>query len=225
MKTQSYRDTHIWMIQNTPSPNRLIQWACETTMRQVVSEDLATSDKIRRLLEYLVKAEHTSVLEHVVYTFKISGVSRSFLAQITRHRMGSFTSSSQHYQDYRDYPMVVHPDYIDEFSKTDHNLASIVDAYVTLIDRGVPNYEARQILPNACAVNLIWTVNARALLNFMRLRMCNRNTAEIKIFAQNIKALVALHWPEFSDLLVAPCVSGACNQGKMQCEEKCWKHI
>jgi len=193
---------------------------------------LLDKDISLKTLKFVVDAGHTSVLEHVQIVFALESVSRSFLAQITRHRMGSFTSASQHYADYRDMPTVVHPDYVDEFTEQvyqtdDPDLViglsalevAMVD-YVQMIKNGVPAEEARQILPNAAAVNIIWTVNARSLLNFFEQRLCKRNVAEMQIVAQKIWAEVYNYWPEFAELCGPYCYpTGECNQRKMGCGE------
>ncbi len=126
-------------------------------------------------------------------------------------------------------PMVVHPDHKDEFAEqfisNTHGdggeLAPLEIAqhdYVQMIDNGVPKYEARQILPNASAVNILWTVNARSLLNFFELRLCKRNVDEMQIFAGKIWESVNSHWPEFASLCGPYCYpSGKCNQGFMSC--------
>ena len=48
-------------------------------------------------LRHALESGHTSVLEHAVYTFKIEGLSRAALAQLTRHRLASFDVQSQRY--------------------------------------------------------------------------------------------------------------------------------
>ena len=58
--------------------------------------DKDNSAMIRRI----INSGHESVLEHVSFTFAISGVSRALLAQITRHRMASFSVRSQRYVNY-----------------------------------------------------------------------------------------------------------------------------
>ena len=50
-----------------------------------------------RFLRGVIASGHHSVLEHVSFTFGISGVSRALLAQITRHRIASFSVQSQRY--------------------------------------------------------------------------------------------------------------------------------
>ena len=49
-----------------------------------------------------IKSGHHSVLEHASFTFRITGVSRSLLAQLTRHRLASFSVQSQRYCSYAD---------------------------------------------------------------------------------------------------------------------------
>ena len=173
-----------------------------------------------KLLHFLFKAEHDSVLEHAVISFMIRGASRSWLAQITRHRIASMTSSSQHYQDYRDYPFVVHKSLVNK-EQVHMAFDDSLLRYTILIQQGIPREEARQVLTNAMAVNFKWTINARSLYNFMRLRMCLRNTAEIRVSCSKIFPLVQQWWPEYAEILGPPCyTNGKCNQEFMTCGRK-----
>lgn len=52
---------------------------------------------------------HFSPTEHASFTFSIEGVSRSFLAQITRHRIASFSVRSQRYVSEDSFNYVVPP--------------------------------------------------------------------------------------------------------------------
>ena len=179
---------------------------------------LVDTNNIEGLLKFLIKAEHTSLLEHLSWTFYIEGVSRSFLAQITRHRIGSFTSASQHYTDYRDMPFIVHPT-LTKNEVVYQCLFTAVTGYKLLVDEGVPIEEARQVLPNAAEVRLLWTVNARSLFNFFEQRWCGRNVAEMIAFCEHLYAKVHDTWPEFAKFLGPYCyhLNGKCNQGKMTC--------
>ena len=153
-------------------------------------------------------------------TFAINGVSRSLLAQLTRHRMSSFTSASQHYADYSDMPMVVGEQLADN-SEAESCLNWALRGYSRLAYDGVPIEEARQVLPNACAVNILWTVNARSLLNFFTQRLCKRNVEEMLTFASKVFDEVDNYWPEYAALCGPFCYmnGGDCNQGKMSCNE------
>ena len=180
-------------------------------------ENLGTFEK--STAEYLLKADHTSPLEHIVYSFLIQGVSRSFLAQITRHRMSSFTSASQHYQQYGNYPCIVK----DPSNKVMHE--SLLQSYVhyhQLVEEGMDIWEARQCLPNAAAVNIFWTVNARSLVNFLRQRLCHRNVPEMREFANKVLNIVTYHFPELFECVGPQCFEDTCKQGRLKCSTGPW---
>lgn len=66
---------------------------------------------------------HFSPLEHISFTFAITGVSRSLLAQLTRHRIASFSVQSQRYVNAKN------PDYVvpDEIKSNPHALRIMED--------------------------------------------------------------------------------------------------
>lgn len=140
----------------------------------------------KRLFNHIVKSGHTSTLEHVSFTFAIEGVSRTLLAQLTRHRHMSFSVQSQRYVKLSSQSRSGGFDYVvpekvseagtgdldtwdafDEFSKT-MDLMQIV--YNNLIEMGIPQEDARAVLPNAAACNLVLTTNLRTLLDFYKKR-------------------------------------------------------
>ncbi len=54
-------------------------------------------------IDNLIKQGHESVLEHVSWSFILTGVSRAFTHQLVRHRVGfSFSQLSQQYHDEND---------------------------------------------------------------------------------------------------------------------------
>jgi thymidylate synthase (FAD) len=225
MELLPYTAASVELMQVTPNPEKLISTALRITMKADLDSDIPKVN--HKLCKYLLDAEHTSLLEHVVYTFLLKNVSRSFLAQITRHRMASYTSGSQHYQDYSEYPCVVHPVFIeDESAKAFMNisLTNSFEEYSYLIrEHGVPVYEARQILPNAAAVNILWTINARSLVNFLKLRLCYRNVDEMQMFAERVLSWARQHFPALFDNVGPQCFMDKCKQGKMICNRGPWK--
>lgn len=138
-----------------------------------------------RLFRHITRSGHTSTLEHITYTFAIEGISRSCLAQLTRHRQFSFSVQSQRYVKFGsddksggfDY---VTPSSVMDESKTigffdEDTLAREIyedfmrraqDTYDALREAGVPAEDARFVLPNAAACNLVMTANLRAILEF-----------------------------------------------------------
>lgn len=147
------------------------------------------------ILKACVRSGHTSVLEHANYTFKIEGVSRALLAQITRHRIASYSVRSQRYckEDYADgaEPSFVIPQLgvpTSEAAKTYMNsIKHSFDAYDILCEIGIKPEDARMVLPNACNTTIMMTINLRSLGNFMGERLCTRAQWEIRKCAQLMK--------------------------------------
>ena len=62
-------------------------------------QKIAENDQ-RAFLRKVREMGHESVLEHVSFTFLVEGISRALLAQLTRHRIASFSVQSQRYVSY-----------------------------------------------------------------------------------------------------------------------------
>lgn len=168
-----------------------------------------------RLFRQIVASKHTSTLEHLSFTFAIEGVSRALLAQLTRHRVGfSYSVQSQRYVRFGssdrsggfDYvvPDTVTPektvpsnDYEDTYVEL--NAWDIFEdamndaqyAYDRLRKAGVPAEDARAVLPNAAACNLVMTANLRAILEFYSKRQAGKGAQkEIADLAEALKSAV-----------------------------------
>ncbi len=216
---KSYHDMSVELIRATEDPMSIVSLALDLTMKSG-TECFDKADP--KIIRYLVDAEHHSPLEHVGYTFLIQGVSRSFLAQITRQRTFKPTSGSQHYQDYSEYPLIMHEN-MQSIPDIEDMVSPPLDIYKDMLAVGIPKEEARQVLPNACAVNLMVTCDARNLMYFLKQRCCNRNVAEMRIFADKVLSLVTAHFPELFDFVGPQCyMDDKCKQGKMRCAEKKW---
>jgi thymidylate synthase (FAD) len=136
-----------------------------------------------RLFRHIQRSGHASVTEHLTYTFAIEGVSRSLLAQLTRHRQFSFSVQSQRYVkfgsqdrsqgfDYVTPPSISakteseHDDVLSAHSDYETAMAMLQCVYDRMRAAGVPAEDARYVLPNAAATNLVMTGNLRALIEF-----------------------------------------------------------
>lgn len=118
-----------------------------------------------------IKQGHLSPLEHAVSTFRIEGISRSCLAQLTRHRLASYSVESMRYC-YVGENAVVLPNIQDDL-----NRALVVNSYENaffvyeeLVASGVPKESARFVLPLATTTRLIMTANFREWRHIIRLR-------------------------------------------------------
>lgn len=212
-KISDYRPK-ILLIKYTKDPLKVISLASNLTMKKSPTFE---NDKISELVYNLFIMNHHSIFEHINYTFLIQNVSRSFMAQLTRHRIGSFTCSSQHYQHYSDYGFAIDNKWANNVF-VQQSVDYAVENYNLLRRAGCPKEEARQVLPNGMMVNILWTVNARSLINFLNLRLCKRNVKEIIIVAKKIKELCIDHFPELFNYVGSDCFLGKCKQNKMSCQ-------
>lgn len=90
----------VTLIAWTPAPEQVVAAAGKTCYSASPTEeilDTITQDESVAYIRRLMSSGHLSPLEHVSFTFAITGVSRSLLAQITRHRIASFSVQSQRY--------------------------------------------------------------------------------------------------------------------------------
>ncbi|MDD3267652.1 MAG: FAD-dependent thymidylate synthase [Burkholderiales bacterium] len=194
----------------------------------VIETILDTSPSELKLLNNIIKMNHTSILEQVDITYAIIGASRSFLAQATRHRMSSFLSSSQHYIDHTEMNDYEVPIEIIELNNPEvtkiylEGCEAAKASYDKLVNElGIDHAVARQTLPNAQRNTLIMKANLRSWMNFLNLRLCARNTSEIEYVAWLIKQDLNKYIPNVSKYFTPDCVvKGHCTQGKMCCRTK-----
>ena len=175
-----------------------------------------------KYIGHIVEVGHGSVLEHEVFNFIITGVSRSLTHELVRHRAGfSYSQLSQRYVNESDVAFVVPPAYLGLFNYKD-NLAyreweqSCRDSLLTyknLIDLSEPNADgttagkkqvreaARSVLPNCTETKIFVTANARALRHFCELRGSAHADAEIRRLALALLDILKRESPHvFSDL-------------------------
>lgn len=163
--------------------------------------------RFNNLFNRIITSGHTSVLEHVTFTFSIEGVSRSLLAQLTRHRHASFSVQSQRYVK-NDLEYII-PESIDGTTRDYYIdiMDDIWEAYDTLRGVGVPQEDARMLLPNAAVTNLVLTMNLRTLFEFYAKRQRNKGAQwEISELAEKLREEVTKVEPwldEYFDKIIA----------------------
>ena len=163
-------------------------------------------------LRHAVGSGHTSVLEHAVFTFRVEGLSRAALAQLTRHRLASFDVQSQRYVKL-DKPELVMPETIREsvFSKEAAELMDQCMAlYRRMVESDIPCEDARYVTPQAVPTTLLMTMNARELLHFFSLRTCNRAQWEIRALADEMLRICKRNAPALFENAGPGCVTGRC---------------
>lgn len=201
-------------------------------------------EKTVAFVERLMSMGHESPLEHISFTFGIEGVSRSLLAQFTRHRIASYSVKSQRYVNEGNFEFITPPEIENEPGAKKLFLEAMEDDlkkyneiseilfkkhYDNMIKEGVSEKkaknaaekkaieDARYILPNACETKMIATFNARSLLNFFNHRCCERAQWEIRAMADEMLKLVKISAPTIFKFAGPSCVGGPCPEGAMSC--------
>lgn len=235
------------IIAHTPEPEKVVAAAAKLCYASSDIDTLyanLTPEKTAAFIDMLSTLGHESPIEHVSFTFAIEGVSRSLLAQITRHRIASYSVQSQRYVNKSNFTYIIPPaieadeearaeflSAMEEDKRHYDRLAAILRKNHTarLISEGKTPEEAekaaskmaiedaRAVLPNACDTRIIMTMNARALRNFFRQRCCTRAQWEIRALATAMLAEVKAIAPHLFTLAGPACVAGPCPEGKMSC--------
>ena len=132
---KTYNDITVELIRKTENPIELITLLMNITMKKNFKK--ISHSEMTNQIKFLLNANHTSLFEHINYTFVITGASRNFLTQITRHRHASYTSGSQHYQTYNEYNLVVDESLVNN-KEVEENFKNTIKLYSKLIDNNVP---------------------------------------------------------------------------------------
>ena len=240
----------ITLLAHTPDPEKLVAAAAKLCYSPASVGDLLgglSPQSIEQFLGMLMDLGHHSPLEHAVFTFGIEGVSRALLAQITRHRIASFSVQSQRYVAEHDFESVVPPAISEDdaaravFKQSMSDTGVAYDKLVDILhsryaaqleDEGKANQsalsaakkqaieDARFVLPNACATKMILTMNARSLRGFFAQRCCNRAQWEIRDVAERMLRLCKEASPLLFTGAGPPCLSGPCPESKMSCGKR-----
>lgn len=161
-----------------------------------------------RIIKGCARTGHMSVWEHMNFTFRVEGISRACLAQLTRHRLMSFSVRSQRYCKENDFGVVLPPSIAHkDLPRQMYNnlMQNIRDVYAYLLDAGIPPEDARFVLPNACETELTVTMNARELMHFCHERLCTRAQWEIRELAGQMAEAASARVPQIAPFLVPKC--------------------
>lgn len=240
----------VTLITHTPDPEKVVAAAAKLCYSKSSITDLMdglSDEKVASFLDKLSGLGHASPLEHASFTFGIEGVSRSFLAQMTRHRIASFSVQSQRYVDMSAADMVVPPAIAQDGEASEafsqaiksakyaydhlHHVLEDIHTYELMLGDSkltekqarakaskMANEDARFVLPEACQTRMLVTMNARELNNFFKLRCCTRAQWEIRQVAEEMLKLVYPIAPHLFKDAGPGCLAGkGCTEGSMTC--------
>lgn len=235
------------LLEHTPNPERVIAAAAKLCYSPVGVDDILekmTPEKTESFVNMLAEIGHESPVEHVTFTFAVEGVSRALLAQLTRHRIASYSVQSQRYVAKDNFEYVIPPEIekipeakalfikaMDDDRETYKKLNDILSAAhekQMLADgkdekeaakaaKKKANEDSRYVLSNACDTKIVMTMNVRSLYNFFALRCCERAQWEIRALAEEMLRLVKNVSPVLFKHAGPSCVRGKCPEGQMSC--------
>lgn len=187
-----------------------------------------SKEKQAEFVQHVMMSGHASPIEHVSFTFALSGVSRALTHQLVRHRIASYSQQSQRYVDASNMDYILPPAikknpkilaryevFMEEVGKAYHDIKTMLeeDGRGTLAKE-----DARMVLPQAAASNIVVTMNCRSLLNFFEHRCCTRAQWEIRDCANQMLAECRDVLPEIFDKAGAKCERlGYCPEGEKFC--------
>ena len=186
-----------------------------------VEKIMEPADNDEQLLGRVLSAGHESVIEHFSATFGVSGISRVTETQFVRHRIASFSVKSGRYTAVGErYEVVIPPSILHHQNPMvpalyKELMSNAQNAYRYLMDAGVKQEDARYLLPQATATQLMVTMNARELLHFFSKRVCGRAQWEINFVAKKMLVLCKELSPVIFKTAGPECLkSGVCREDK-----------
>jgi len=161
----------------------------------------STNFCLPKLIGEAKRMKHWGVFEHFFATVSVSEISRALTHQLVRHRLFSYMQQSQRHvnpskrKDWYVFPhswdntgKVVSVEVSSAIAESDSLIRRSADVYAKLISVGIPEEDARYVLPNACHTHIVVSGNARNWLHFFRLRLAPSAQWEIREMAQKILA-------------------------------------
>lgn len=217
------------LLRHTLSPEETVALGARLCYSRAGIDDLTRRVSQKDQSEFVQKIlgmGHDSVLEHASFTFGVEGVSRVLLAQLTRHRLASFSVQSQRYVSYENGFGYVMPPKIAalgeaaqaEYRRQMDEMHAWYCAWQEKLGAGEgSNEDARFVLPGACETRLMMTMNVRELRHFFSLRMCSRAQWEIRALATEMHRLCMEVAPALFADSGPGCLRGACPEGSKSC--------
>lgn len=227
------------LLQYTKEPEKTIAAAAKLCYSSVGVDDILdglTDEGSEKFINMLMSYGHMSPIEHVSFTFAVEGVSRSLTHQLVRHRIASYSQQSQRYVKLDQFEYIIPPAIEnDEVAKEIfiNQMEGAQKAYDEIVCRLKNKYisegmdeksaekksieDSRYVFPNACETKVVFTMNARSLMNFFHHRCCYRAQWEIRNMAEEMIKEVKKVAPALFKNAGPNCLVGPCPEGKMSC--------
>jgi len=176
------------LLWSTPKPTEVIEYATRICYD---SHDRMTEGSAAKLVRSCMNKGHYSITEHASASFHVTGVTRSLLAQLSRHRHISLSVRSQRYckeDGFTHTPLKDYESVADELFE--RAMKDAESAYKGLLAIGVKAEDARGVLPNSCHTEFVVTANFRTWYEFIEKRTHRAAQQEIREMATRIELVM-----------------------------------
>ena len=201
----------IKLIAKTPNYLKTCWTAARTCYSSDSPIDLIEQEKsdeeMLPLMDHIMTSKHLSVVEHCSMTFAVKDVSRTLLAQYSRHRIGvSLSVQSQRYVSEQSSKQLngifghVVPQSILEkqcaYERYMHCMQEIQKSYDDLLKMGIVKQDARFVLPGGACTNFVTTLNLRSFMDVYEKRVTTPGAQwEIQAMMMKMRELLIAEEP------------------------------
>ena len=173
-----------------------------------------TDEEMLRLLERIMTSKHLSVVEHCSMTFAVKDVSRTLLAQYSRHRIGvSLSVQSQRYVSEQSskqpdgiFGHVIPRSILEDKGAYEHYMQcmqEIQKSYDNLLKMGVLKQDARFVLPGGACTNFVTTLNLRSFMDVYEKRVSTPGAQwEIQSMLMEMRELLVAEEPWLAKYII-----------------------
>lgn len=183
------------LISITQDAEKVIESAGRTAYQSFNRQTMQSASKF---IKMIIKNGHTSVLEHASASFRICNVSRALTHQLVRHRLCSYTQQSQRYVNESNFHFII-PNTIKDNENAKKIYLEFMNyakmTYKNLRKNDIPKEDARFVLPNATASEIVITANFREWRHILELRGSIHAQWEIRNLAIKIYEILREETP------------------------------
>ena len=185
---------------------------------------ITNDERDKKLIFYLMANGHETPFEHSVFKFHIK--CPIFVArQWFRHRIASYNEISGRYTEFKEEFCL--PDHLRTQKSRNYNYENIdpdlnaklldkikksyeqsFQLYQELLELGIAKEHARIVLPLSLYTQFYWTINSRALMNFLKLRMEKHAQYEIRQYADILSTIFAQYMPWTHEAFIKYVIKG-----------------
>lgn len=215
----------VTLFKATEKPYKSVLAAIKTCRSvEAIDPDFRIMPSDAKLIESVIKSGHTSVLEHVSFTFIVTGMSLPARTQFFRHRLMSPTEQSKRAVEATELGVVIPDSILGDDAALETYLDAIntcYAAYDKLRWLGIEKEDARYCMPQSLETSFIVTINGRELFeSIFPDRLCRRAQWEVRYMVGQMYRIAMGILPDVYKLTGPRCQTTGCRES-----EKCAKEV